>query len=147
VIQSVNIIGSVLFLLFLSVIIYGIVKRKKEFFLFGICLYNTIPIIGESIAYGVDGELIHLSNIMAFLILIILCLPTKAAFDANNQAAVALSKKIGCVIIATNLYIGYLILNEDLDVTPKFGFFHFVIASIITYVIIRISSQKNMFWS
>ena len=106
-----------------------------------------IPIIGESIAYGMDGELIHLSNIMAFLILIILCLPTKVAFDANNLAAVALSKKIGCVIIATNLYIGCLILNEDLKVAPQFGYFHFVIASIITYVIIRISSQKKVFWS
>ena len=65
-IQSVNIIGSVLFFVFLSVIIYGVVKRKKEFFLFGICLYNTIPIIGESIAYGMDGELVgSLLNFLA----------------------------------------------------------------------------------
>ena len=53
-----------------------------------------IPIIGESISYGINGELIHLSNIMAFLILIILYLPTKVAFDANNLAAVAISKQL-----------------------------------------------------
>jgi hypothetical protein len=146
-IQNVNIIGSVLFFVFLSIIIYGIVKRKRDFFLFGISLYNTIPIIGESIAYGTDGDLIHLSNIMAFLVLIILCLPIKTAYDSNNLAAVALSKKIGFAIIATNLYIGYLILNGDLDVAHQFGYFHLVIASIIIYVIIRISLHKKVFWS
>ena len=145
--QSTDIIAIVLFCNFLSIIIYGIIKRKRKLFLFGLCLYNMTPIIRESLAYAVDDNLIHLVIILTFMVLIILCLPVSTAYGANNQAAVALSKKIGVAIVITNLFTGYLILNGELDVEPIFGYFHLVIVAVIIYVIIITSQKKKLMWN
>ena len=145
--QSATLIGSILFFIFLTILIYGIVKRQRKLFLFGLCLYNTTPIIRESLAYALDDNLVHLVIGLTYLVLIILCLPVSTAYGADNLAAVALSKKIGVAIMTTNLFTGYLILNGDLDIEPIFGYFHLVIVIVILYVIIITSLKKKLVWN
>ena len=142
-----DIIGTLCAVLFISIAGYGALKQKRRVFLFGISLFNMVPIIGETLAYTLDDNLVHLVIIMMFLIQVIICLPISINYGSENLAAVALSQKIGAAIIMSNLLTGYIILYEDLNIAIQFGYFHFVIVLMMLYVTIIIPRKRNRWWS
>ena len=145
--SPIEVIGSLCAILFVTIAVYGAIKQKRRVFLFGICFFNMVPIIGELLAYTLDDNLVHLVFIMMFLIQVVTCLPISENYGSENLAAIALSKKIGATVIVTNLFIGYVILYEDLNIAIQFGYFHFVIALIMLYVTIIVSRKRDAWWS
>ena len=123
--------------IFILVAAYGAIKRIRDLFLFGICLFGAGLIIKEGIGYAQDDNILHLFVIMMFLGQVILTLPINTPFDEKNKAATALSNRIGCAILVINLFQGALILNNYIDVPHQFGFMHLVIALIMLYTVLR----------
>ena len=144
---TIEIIGSICAIAFISIAAYGAVREKRKVFLFGVSFFNVVPIIGEALAYALDDNLVHLVIIMMFLVQVIICLPISINYGSENLAAVALSQKIGAAIIVANLFTGYIILFEDLNIAVQFGYFHFVIVLIMLYVTIIIPRKRNAWWS
>lgn len=135
---TVEIAGSIMCSFFVLVAAYGAVKQNKELLFFGICFHSTLPIIGEAMAYAKDDEILHVVVAMMFLLLVILTLPTRLDNDKNNKAAKALSNRIVCAIMVTNLFAGYLVLINILHVSNHFGYIHFSVSLIMIYYIIKL---------
>lgn len=142
---SIEIIGTLHGTFFILLTAYGAMQRKKSLFHFGICFFCTLPVAGELIAYAQDNNTLRLFVIIMFLTQIILTLPSKMSYDYKNLAAMALSKRIGYSIMAINLFHGYVILNNILEVPLQFGYMHFAISLIMIYTLIR--SEKDKTWS
>ena len=119
-------LGTILSLLFVMITAYGAYKKNRNWFTLGLCFYNTIPIIGESLLYAENNNLMHLTIIMLFLTLVIITLPIGLKYGADNPAAMAMGKKIGLAVGVANIGHGYLILSGTLNNVPiQFGVFHF----------------------
>ena len=142
---SLEIIGNLQGTFFILVAAYGAIQRKRTFFLFGICFFCTLPVAGELIAYAQDNNILRLFVIMMFLIQIILTLPSNMPYAHKDLAAMALSKRIGYSILALNLFQGYVVLNNILEIPLQFGYMHFAISLIMLYTLIR--SEKDKTWS
>ena len=80
-----------------------------------------------------------------FLIQIILTLPSNMPYAHKDLAAMALSKRIGYSILALNLFQGYVVLNNILEIPLQFGYMHFAISLIMLYTLSR--SEKDKTWS
>ena len=141
-------LGTILSLLFVMITAYGAYKKNRNWFALGLCFYHTIPIIGESLLYAENNNLMHITIIMLFLTLVIITLPIGIKYGADNPAAMAMGKKIGLAIVVANLCHGYLILSELIHHIPiHFGFFHLCMASIVLYAIIRSHTSPNSRWN
>ena len=141
-----EIIGTFGSLFFATMTAYGAVTLKRSWFALGLCCFNTIPIIGESLNYAQDDNLVHLALIIIFLTQVIITLPINIRFDSKNLAAIALSRKIAAAILVANLSRGYLILNEKLDVPEQFGYIHLLVSLIIVYILVRSKIEKDACW-
>jgi hypothetical protein len=53
-------------IVFTGLTVYGAITLKRSLLLYGICLYSILPILGESKSFLENGELVHLTIIMAF---------------------------------------------------------------------------------
>lgn len=133
----IEIVGNILSSFFILTAAFGAIKHRRDLFLFGICFFCTVPIVGEGMAYAQDNNMLHLAVAMMFLAQVILTLPLNLRYDDENKTAMALSKRIGYAIYATNLFTGYLVLNNILDVPHQFGYMHLVVSLIMLYSIIR----------
>ena len=122
---------------FILIAAYGALKQKSELLLFGVCFFGTLPIIGEGIAYAKDDNMLHLVIVMMFFVQVIITLPTNLRYGDKNKAVEVLNKKIGFAVLAINLFQGYLILSEVLDVPSQFGYVHFTFSLIMLYSVIR----------
>ena len=142
---SIEIIGTLHGTFFILLTAYGAMQRKKTFFHFGICFFCTLPVAGELIAYAQDNNILRLFVIMLFLTQIILTLPSNMPYAHKDLAAMALSKRIGYSILALNLFQGYVVLNNILEIPLQFGYMHFAISLIMIYTLIR--SEKDKTWS
>ena len=142
---SLEIIGTLYGTFFILLAAYGAMQRKRTFFLFGICFFCTLPVAGELIAYAQYNNISRLFVVMMFLMHIILTLPSNLHYGYKNQAAMALSKRIGCSILAVNLFQGYIVLNNTLEIPLQFGYMHFAVSLIMSYTLIR--SEKDKTWS
>ena len=134
--------GNIFCFIFILVAAYGAIKRIRDLFLFGICLFGAGLIIKEGIGYAQDDNILHLFVIMMFLGQVILTRPINTSFDEKNKAAMALSNRIGCAILVINLFQGYLILSKSLDLPHQFGYMHLVIAIIMLYSVLRSGKEK-----
>lgn len=130
-------VGNFICLILLSISAYGAIKQKREVLLFGVCFFSTLPIIGESIAYAKNDNILHLVIIMVFIVQVVISLPITASDDVSNSQVVALNRKIGYGIITANLCQGLLVLIEDINVPRHFGYMHFAICLIMLYSVIR----------
>ena len=137
-----EILGTFHCLVCVLIAAYGALKRARRTLLFGLCFFNASPIIGESLAYGENGNLVHLIIVLFFIIQVIICLPISVKYNSNNLAAVALSTKIGLAILVGNLCQGSLILSKVLDVPVQFGYFHLSIVLILLYIYIITYKKK-----
>jgi|TARA_Y100000385_G_C12722236_1_gene479172 hypothetical protein len=142
---SIEIIGTLHGTVFILTAVYGAIQRKRNFFLFGICFFCTLPVAGETIAYAQDNNISRLFVIVMFLTQIILTLPSNIPYGYKELAAMALNKRIGYSILALNLFQGYVVLNNILEIPLQFGYMHFAISLIMFYTLIR--SEKDKTWS
>ena len=79
---------------------------------------------------------------------VIITLPVKAKYEADNLAAMGLRQKIGFSIIVANLYHGYLILSKTIANVPvQFGIFHLCVAAIVLYAIVKSYTTPNARWN
>ena len=117
----VEILGTLFNSIFVLIAAYGAIKQKKDLLLFGICFFFISPVIIGLIAYAQDDNILHLFVIMMFLGQVILTLPSYLRYNYKNKAAIALSNRIGCAILVINLFQGYLLLNNYLDVPHQFA--------------------------
>ena len=134
---SIEIVGNFVCLYFILIAAYGALKQKSELLLFGVCFFGTLPIIGEGIAYAKDDNMLHLVIVMMFFVQVIITLPTNLRYGDKNKAVEVLNKKIGFAVLAINLFQGYLILSEVLDVPSQFGYVHFTFSLIMLCSVIR----------
>lgn len=134
---SIEIGASFTCFILLLIAAYGALKQKREVLFFGVCLFSTLPIIGELIAYSRNDNILHLMIVTVFVVQVVICLPIKDGYDFNNKVAVALNQKIGYGIIIANLCQGCLVLIEDINVPHQFGYAHFVISLIVLYSVIK----------
>ena len=140
-------LGTILSLIFVMITAYGAYKRNRHWFTLGLCFYSTIPIIGESMLYAENNNLMHITIIMLFLTLVIITLPIGMKYGADNPAALAMSQKIGFAVGVANIGHGYLILSGTLNNVPiQFGVFHLCMASIVLYAIVRSYTTPNSRW-
>ncbi len=143
---TLEIVGTLVGIIFAAITVYGSVTRTRSWFTLGICFFSTLPIIGETLAYAQDDNLVHLALVLVFLVQVIITLPVNIRYGIENEAAMALAQKIGVAILVANLCQGYLILSEKLDVPHQFGYLHLVVAMIMLYTIVRSSIQKEVRW-
>ena len=136
----VEIFGTLFNSIFVLIAAYGAIKQKKDLLLFGICFFSIGPVIIGLIAYAQDDNILHLFVIMVFLGQMILTLPSR--YNYKDKAAIALSNRIGCAILVINLFQGYLLLNNYLDVPNQFDYMHLVIAIIMLYSVLRSGKEK-----
>ena len=142
---SIEIIGTLHGTFFILLTAYGAMQRKKSLFHFGICFFCTLPVAGELIAYVQDNNILRLFVIIMFLTQIILTLPSNMPYAHKDLAAMALSKRIGYSILSLNLFQGYVVLNNILEIPLQFGYMHFAISLLMLYTLIR--SEKDKTWS
>ncbi len=91
-------------------------NKKVNYYFLEFVFFGTLPIIGEGIAYAKDDNMLHLVIVMMFFVQVIITLPTNLRYGDKNKAVEVLNKKIGFAVLAINLFQGYLILSEVLDV-------------------------------
>ena len=132
---------------FTGITVYGAITFKRSFLLYGICLYSILPILGESKSFFENGELVHLTIIMAFVAQLIIAFPTKPNYSPDDLAASNLAKKIGLAIFITNLAQGYIIIGMNLGVPIRYGYFHLIIAIAMLFVILKSISNPKMKWN
>ena len=143
-----EILGTLHCLVCVLIAAYGALKRARRTLLFGLCFFNASPIIGESLLYAENNDLMHLTIIMLFLTLVIITLPIGIKYGADNPAAMAMGQKNGFAVIVANLCHGYLILSELIHHIPiHFGIFHLCMASIVLYAIVRSYTTPNSRWN
>ena len=134
-------------IVFTGLTVYRAITLKRSLLLYGICLYSILPILGESKSFFENGELVHLTIIMAFVAQLIIAFPTKPNYSPDDLAASNLAKKIGLAIFITNLAQGYIIIGMNLGVPIRYGYFHLIIAIAMLFVILKSISNPKMKWN
>ena len=141
-----EILGTIYCIVCILIAVYGVKKRIRSLFLFGLCFFNMAPIIGEAIACAKSKDVAHLIFTLFFLIQNIFTLPVSTEYDSQNLAAMALSKKIGICILVTNLCMGGLILADIVEVPLQFGYLHLCIVLILLYVYVVFYKKGSAQW-
>lgn len=144
--NSVEIINTLVGVFFVIMSLFGIIKRKRQIFLLGICLFSVLPVIGELTAYFNDGMIGHITTVMAFLSLVIITIPNKIKYGAENLAAVSIAKKIGLAVLVVNLFQAYIILGLENGVPIQYGYLHIALSLVMLYAIMQTISKKDFNW-
>lgn len=133
--------------LFVLLAAYGVLKLNRRNFLLGIFLWSLLPVVGEFQAYMDTGEWGMLATMMAFIGMAIVTAPTKVPlYGSDNAAATAIARKIGVAIIAVNVFQGYIILSVRDDVAAQYGYYHFAIALIVIWAVLKTNSDQGFKW-
>ena len=61
--------------------LYGVIRRKRMFFLLGYFLYSLIVIPNEIMTYTANGEIAHLSYAFLWFVQAVLAFPNKLNYD------------------------------------------------------------------
>ncbi|MDB5124527.1 MAG: hypothetical protein JWP94_2656 [Mucilaginibacter sp.] len=134
--------GAVLTLL----TVYGALKLDRKLFLYGVCLFSILPIIGESMAYNADKAPIHITVIFIFLAQFVLAFPNTIVYGQENAAATKLSTKIALAILLFNIGGAVFILCLTTAVPAQFGYYHIVIALAVAYLMFKRISTSGAAW-
>ena len=93
--------------------VYGAIKLDRKLFLSGLCFFSILPIIGETMGYNADKAPIHVFVIFVFVIQLVLALPNRIVYGADNIAATQLATKIALSMLIINVvgavFVLYLI--------------------------------------
>jgi hypothetical protein len=143
---TIDVLGTILCITCILIAIYGVKKRIRSLFLFGICFFNFTPIIREAVVSAENNNLDHLEISLFFFIQVIIALPIRTEYSRENPAAMALSKKIGLSILVANLCVGGLILADKIDVPLQFGYLHWCIVLILLYVYVVFYKKRSAQW-
>ena len=143
---TIDVLGTILCITCILIAIYGVKKRIRSLFLFGICFFNLTPIIREAVVSAENNNLEHLEISLFFFIQVIIALPIRTEYGRENPAAMALSKKIGLSILVANLCVGGLILADKIDVPLQFGYLHLCIVLILLYVYVVFYKKGSAQW-
>ncbi len=143
---TLEIVGTFWAIALISIAGYGALTRQRRWFTLGICLFSTIPIIAEALAYAQDDNLEHLAFVIVFLVQVIITLPINMRYGADNESSMALAQKIGFAIFVTELSTGYLILSTELGVPHQFGYLHFAVALIMAWTVVKTYITPNVRW-
>jgi hypothetical protein len=126
--------------------VYGALKLDRMLFLYGVCLFSILPLIGESMAYNADKAPVHITVIFIFLAQFVLAFPNKIVYGQENVAASKLSTKIALAILLFNIGGAIFILCLTSAVPAQFGYYHVVIALAVVYLMIKRISSKGAAW-
>lgn len=139
-----TIVGGALVLLTL----YGAVTLNRKFFLSGICFFSILPLIGESMAYSMDKEPVHVLVIFIFLVQMVLTMPTNISYGSDNVAASKLTGKIALAILLINIGGIVFIFCLKAAVAAQFGYYHVGIALAVIYVMFkRMTATGGWVWA
>ena len=72
---TLEIVGTFWAIALISIAGYGALTRQRRWFTLGICLFSTIPIIAEALAYAQDDNLEHLAFVIVFFVQVIITPP------------------------------------------------------------------------
>jgi uncharacterized membrane protein len=128
-----TIVGGALVLL----TVYGALKLDRRLFLSGLCFFSILPLIGESMGYKADKAPIHVLVIFVFLIQIVLALPNKIVYGADNLAATKLSGKIAIALLIINIAGAIFIFALNAGVALQFGYYHVAFSLAVLYLLIK----------
>ena len=126
--------------------LYGAFTANRKLFLWGLCLFSILPIIGETTGFFTDKTFVHVAVALLYIVQLILAFPV--AMDATNQnsAVSTLTLKIALSLLLINVGGIFYILCFNAGVPHRFGYCHAVIALSILYVIVRRMGGKP-FWN
>lgn len=127
--------------------LYGAFTANRKFFLWGLCLFSVLPIIGESTGFSTDGASVHIAVLTLYVVQLILTFPV-ARDTANDNNAVVSKLIFKMMLSALVINIGGVIyiLCFNSGVPHRFGYCHIVLALSILYMMSRRMSGKA-FWS
>src|SRR6185503_9414464 len=126
--------------------IYGALKLDSKLFLYGVCLFSILPLIGETTAYSADKAPLHIMVIFIYLAQFVLAFPNKIVYGADNAAATKLSTKIALAILLFNIGGAILILCLTTSIPAQFGYYHVAIAFAVVYLIGKRISSNGLSW-
>lgn len=128
-----TVVGAALVLL----TVYGALKLDRKLFLSGLCFFSILPIIGESMGYNADKAPIHVLVIFVFVIQIVLALPNKIVYGAENLPATQLAIKIALSLLIINVVGAVFVFCLSSGVPAQFGYYHVVLSLGIAYLLIK----------
>ena len=140
-------IFGILGLILCGLTIYGTIKLKRRYFLFGLYLYSLLPIIGESMFYLKDYDLAHLLIILIFVVQLILASPFTNPYDSFSSAqSKFLTAKIGSALFIINISLMILIVISKLELPLIFAFYHLIFAVCIQILLYKRKILKGINW-
>ncbi len=89
--------------------LYGVIRRKRMFFLLGYFLYSLIVIPNEIMTYAANGEIAHLSYAFLWFVQAILAFPNKLNYD-GTKVFKSFGVKVFLSLSAVNLF-GILLIQ------------------------------------
>lgn len=89
--------------------LYGVIRRKRMFFLLGYFLYSLIVIPNEMMTYAANGEIAHLSYAFLWFVQAVLAFPNKLNYD-GTKVFKSFGVKVFLSLSAVNLF-GILLIQ------------------------------------
>ena len=89
--------------------LYGVIRRKRMFFLLGYFLYSLIVIPNEIMTYAANGEIAHLSYAFLWFVQAVLAFPNKLNYD-GTKVFKSFGIKVFLSLSAVNLF-GILLIQ------------------------------------
>ena len=90
--------------------LYGVIRRKRMFFLLGYFLYSLIVIPNEIMTYLANGEIAHLSFAFLWFVQAVLAFPNKLNYD-GTKVFKSFGVKVFLSLSAVNLF-GILLIQD-----------------------------------
>lgn len=138
-----ELIFTVLGGIFTLMILFGIIKMKKEIILSGLFYYSFLPVIGEPMGYIMDKQPFHLLFIALFLCQMIL---TTIKFENIEDVTPLFSKfafrVIGCLMIINGVS-AVLILKLIHGIPMIFGIYHVIITIVLVLPFLKRLSHSR----
>jgi hypothetical protein len=106
----------------LLVTLYGVIVRKRFFFLLGFTLYGFIVVPAELNSYFSSGELSHLIVAALFGAQIIIAFPNKLTYD-GSKAYKFFAVKTFLALIIVNV-IGVFVVKNDPNIPDVCMYYH-----------------------
>ena len=83
--------------------LYGVIRRKRMFFLLGYFVYSLIVIPNEIMTYAANGEIAHLSYAFLWFVQAVLAFPNKLNYD-GTKVFKSFGVKVFLSLSAINLF-------------------------------------------
>ncbi|MDB3926603.1 hypothetical protein N9358_00615 [Flavobacteriales bacterium] len=106
----------------LLVTIYGVIVRKRFFFLLGFTIYGFIVVPAELNSYFSSGELSHLIVAALFGAQIIIAFPNKLTYDGSKAYKFFAIKTILALIVIN--VIGVFVVKNDPNIPDVCMYYH-----------------------